>query len=110
VLWIGTSAATVGVSVADIAYPLAILAITHSPALAGLFAAVQGLGLLLAGLPAGALADRYDSRRIVIITETARAVVTAAVAVRSMPSAHSITRCRSWSPRARSWSRSSPRR
>jgi predicted MFS family arabinose efflux permease len=80
-LWIGTSAATLGVSVADIAYPLAILAITRSPALAGLFAAVQALGVLLAGLPAGALADRYDSRQIVIITETARAAVTAAVAV-----------------------------
>ncbi len=80
-LWIGTSAATLGVSVADIAYPMAILAITRSPGLAGLFAAVQGLGMLLAGLPAGALADRYDSRRIVIITETARAAVTAVVAV-----------------------------
>jgi predicted MFS family arabinose efflux permease len=80
-LWIGTSAATLGVSVADIAYPLAILAITRSPALAGLLAAVQGLGMLLAGLPAGALADRYDSRRIVIITETARAAVTAVVIV-----------------------------
>jgi predicted MFS family arabinose efflux permease len=80
-LWIGTSAATLGVSVADIAYPLAILAITRSPGLAGLFTAVQGLGMLLAGLPAGALADRYDSRRMVIITETARAAVTAVVAV-----------------------------
>lgn len=80
-LWIGTSTATLGVSVADIAYPLTILAMTRSPALAGLFAAVQGLGLLLAGLPAGLLADRYDSRKIVIVTEAARATVTAAVAV-----------------------------
>lgn len=80
-LWIGTSSSTLGVSVADIAYPLTILAITRSPALAGLFAAVQGLGMLAAGLPAGVLADRYDSRTIVIVTETARAVVTAAVAV-----------------------------
>jgi MFS family permease len=80
-LWIGTSTSTLGVSVADIAYPLTILAITRSPALAGLFAAVQGLGMLVAGLPAGVLADRYDGRTIVIITEAARAAVTAAVAV-----------------------------
>ncbi len=80
-LWIGTSSSTLGVSVADIAYPLTILAITRSPALAGLFAAVQGLGMLVAGLPAGVLADRYDSRTIVIITEAARAAVTAVVAV-----------------------------
>jgi len=80
-LWIGTSSSTLGVSVADIAYPLTILAITRSPALAGLFAAVQGLGMLVAGLPAGALADRYDSRAIVIVTEAARAAATAVVAV-----------------------------
>ena len=80
-LWIGTSTSTLGVSVADIAYPLTILAITRSPALAGLFAAVQGLGMLAAGLPAGVLADRYDGRTIVIVTEAARAAVTAVMAV-----------------------------
>jgi predicted MFS family arabinose efflux permease len=80
-LWIGTSTSTLGVSVADIAYPLTILAITRSPALAGLFAAVQGLGMLAAGLPAGVLSDRYDGRTIVIVTEAARAAVTAAVAI-----------------------------
>jgi MFS family permease len=79
-LWIGTSTSTLGVSVADIAYPLTILATTRSPALAGLFAAVQGIGMLVAGLPAGVLADRYDCRTIVIVTEAARAVVTAVVA------------------------------
>jgi len=80
-LWIGTSSSTLGVSVADIAYPLTILAITRSPALAGLFAAVQGLGMLVAGLPAGVLADRYDGRTIVIVAEAAQAAVTAVVAM-----------------------------
>jgi MFS family permease len=80
-LWLGASTSTLGVSVADIAYPLTILAITRSPAIAGLFAAVQALGMLLAGLPAGVLADRYDSRTIVIWTESARAIVTGTVAV-----------------------------
>ena len=37
--------------------------------------------MLAAGLPAGVLADRYDSRTIVIVTEAARAGVTAVVAV-----------------------------
>jgi MFS family permease len=80
-LWLGTTASTLGVSVADIAYPLAILAMTRSPALAGLFAAVQALGMLAAGLPSGVLADRYDSRIIVICTEAARAAVTGLVVV-----------------------------
>jgi MFS family permease len=78
-LWIGMTASTVGVSVADVAYPLIILAMTGSPALAGLFAAVQAVGMLVAGLPAGSLADKYDSRTIVIATEAARAAVTAGV-------------------------------
>jgi MFS family permease len=80
-LWIGMTSSSLGVSVADIAYPLAILAITGSPARAGLFAAVQMIGALLAGLPAGSLADRYHPRTIVICAQACRAAVTALVAV-----------------------------
>jgi len=78
-LWIGMTTSTLGVSVADIAYPLLILVVTNSPARAGLFAAVQAVGMLAASLPAGQLADRYDPRRIVLITETCRALVTTLV-------------------------------
>jgi MFS family permease len=78
-LWIGQSASTLGVSVADVAYPLAILALTGSAARAGLFASVQAIGALVAGLPGGQLADRFDCRRVVVTAEAARAVVTAAV-------------------------------
>ena len=80
-LWIGMTTSSLGVSVADIAYPLAILAITGSPARAGLFAAVQMIGNLLAGLPGGSLADRYSPRTIVIVAEACRAAVTVLVAV-----------------------------
>jgi len=78
-LWIGSTSSTLGVAVADIAYPLLILMITGSPAKAGLFAAVQTIGALAAGLPAGSLADRYDPRSIVLVAETCRVVVTVAV-------------------------------
>jgi MFS family permease len=81
VLWIGQSASTLGTSVADVAYPLAILALTGSPARAGLFAAVQAAGGLAAGLPGGLLADRHEWRRIVVVTEAARAAITAGVVV-----------------------------
>lgn len=79
VLWAGQVSASLGVSVAGVAYPLAILAATGSPAAAGLFAAVQAAATLLAGLPAGELADRRDPRRIVIISETGRAMITVTV-------------------------------
>jgi MFS family permease len=77
---VGQASSSLGVSVADVAYPLAILAVTGSPARAGLFAAVQTAAMLAAGLPAGQLADRRDPRRILIISETCRALVSAAVA------------------------------
>ncbi|HUC26150.1 MAG TPA: MFS transporter [Streptosporangiaceae bacterium] len=80
-LWAGSAASSLGVSVADVAYPLAILALTGSPAKAGLFAAVLTVGMLAGALPAGQLADRQDRRTIVIAAESARAAVTAAVTV-----------------------------
>jgi hypothetical protein len=79
-LWIGQAASTLGISVADVAYPLAILALTGSPARAGLFAALQATGMLLAGLPAGQLADRHDRRTVVILAEAGSALVSALVA------------------------------
>lgn len=79
-LWAGSAASSLGVSVADVAYPLAILALTGSPARAGLFAALQTAGMMAGALPGGQLADRHDRRTVVIVAEAARAVVTAAVA------------------------------
>jgi MFS family permease len=79
-LWVGASSSTLGVAVADVAYPLAILAITGSPGRAALFAALLSVGMLTFGLPAGQLADRYDRRTIVIAAESCRALVTGVVA------------------------------
>ncbi|HET9896643.1 MAG TPA: MFS transporter [Streptosporangiaceae bacterium] len=78
-LWIGSTAATLGVAVADVAYPLAILALTGSPADAGLFAAVQTSGMIVAGLPAGHLADRRSPRWLLVLAETGRVVISALV-------------------------------
>jgi MFS family permease len=80
-LWVGQSAASLGRSVADVAYPLAILALTGSPAQAGLFAAVQAAGAVAGGLPGGHLADRFEWRRVVAGAAGAQAVVTAGVAL-----------------------------
>ncbi len=80
-LWAGQAASSLGLNVANVAYPLAILALTGSPARAGLFASLQTVGMLAGGLPAGQLADRLDRRAVVIATESARALITAGVAV-----------------------------
>ncbi len=80
ILWAGSAAATLGISVADVAYPLTILGVTGSPADAGLFAAAQAAGMIAAGLPAGQLADRKSPRWILIVTESCRALITGVIA------------------------------
>jgi MFS family permease len=78
-LWLSQAASSLGSGVADVAYPLAILALTGSPARAGLFAAVQTAGMVVGALPGGQLADRRDRRTIVVIAESLRALITTVV-------------------------------
>ena len=80
-LWLGQAASSLGAGVANVAYPLAILALTGSPGRAGLFAAVETAGMAIGALPGGQLADRYDRRSIVVLAETVRALATTVVAV-----------------------------
>jgi MFS family permease len=80
-LWIGSAVGFLGIEAADVGYPLTVLALTGSPATAGLFGVVQLLATLLAGLPAGAVADRYDRRHVLLVAEGIRAVSAATVAV-----------------------------
>lgn len=79
-LWIGSSVSFLGIEAADVGYPLAVLALTGSPATAGLFGMIQTLATLLAGLPAGEINDRFDRRRVLIAAESARALAAATVA------------------------------
>jgi MFS family permease len=79
--WTGSVSATLGQAVGDIAYPLAIVTMTGSPGKAALFSAVQITGMLFAGLPAGSLADRYDSQRLVLVAYAVSMAVACVVAV-----------------------------
>ena len=79
-LWGGAVSALLGLSTADIAYPLVILALTGSPLKAGLFATVQLIASVLATLPVGQLMDRKDRRRMLLLSESVRAVAAGSVA------------------------------
>src|SRR5438067_1390786 len=79
-LWGGSVAAMLGLTTADIAYPLVILAMTGSPLKAGLFATVQLVGTVLATLPIGQLMDRHDRRRMLLVSESVRLAAVAGVA------------------------------
>ena len=71
----------IGDGVALAAAPLLIASMTSSPILVASGAVLQFLPWLLFGLHAGAIADRFDRRRLVMIANAARAVVLAALCV-----------------------------
>lgn len=73
-LWTGQTISEVGSGVSQLAFPLLILAITHSPAQAGFIAALRSLPYLLVILPAGALVDRWNRKRVMIFCDTGRAL------------------------------------
>jgi MFS family permease len=73
-LWGGQVVSSIGGQVSQLALPLLILALTHSPAQAGLLAALRGVPYFILVLPAGALIDRWDPRRVMILCDTGRAL------------------------------------
>jgi MFS family permease len=73
-LWSGQMISAVGTRVSMLAFPLFVLAITHSPAQAGLIGAARGLPYALLILPAGALVDRWNRKRVMILCDIGRAI------------------------------------
>jgi MFS family permease len=61
-----------GTNITTLALPLLVLALTHSPALAGLLAATRQLPYLLVSLPAGVLVDRWERKRTMIFCDLVR--------------------------------------
>jgi len=80
-LWAGSTTSLTGVTAADVAYPLVILAMTGSPGLAGLFGFLQATAMVLCGLPAGQVVDRRDRRRVMIAAESVRTATAGTVAL-----------------------------
>ncbi|HLI08026.1 MAG TPA: MFS transporter [Ktedonobacteraceae bacterium] len=70
----GQAVSLMGSQVSQLAFPLLMLALTHSPAQAGFMAAVRGLPFALLCLPAGALVDRWNRKRVMILCDTGRAL------------------------------------
>src|SRR5437899_48048 len=73
-LWSGQIVSNTGTQVSQLAFPLLILAVTHSPAQAGFAGALRALPYLLFSLPAGALIDRWDRKRTMILCDVGRAL------------------------------------
>src|ERR1700722_10844127 len=80
-LWGGQAISLLGSQTSKIAYPLLVLAMTGSPAKAGIAGFAAMLGYLLFPLPAGGLADRYDRKRIMIGCDAIRLLAVGSIAV-----------------------------
>lgn len=78
-LWSGQVVSSVGTQVSQLAFPLLVLALTHSPAQAGLIGAIRLLPYVIFSLPAGALIDRWDRKRLMILCDAGRAVSMASI-------------------------------
>jgi MFS family permease len=81
VLWSSQVVSTVGTRVTSIAFPLLVLAVTHSPAKAGVVGFAQTLPFLLLYLPACAFIDRWDRKRTMIACDAGRAAAVGSIAI-----------------------------
>jgi predicted MFS family arabinose efflux permease len=80
-LWTGQVVSVLGTRVTGVAYPLLVLALTHSPAKAGIVGFAQSLPFMLFYLPAGALVDRWNRKRVMLVAEAGRALALGSIAV-----------------------------
>jgi predicted MFS family arabinose efflux permease len=80
-LWGGQAVSVLGSQTSKIAYPLLVLAMTGSPAKAGIAGFAAMLGYLLFPLLAGGLADRHDRKRIMIACDALRLAAVGSIAV-----------------------------
>jgi len=79
VLWSGQTISSLGSQVSQLAFPLLILALTHAPAVAGFAGALNALPYLIFSLPVGALIDRWDRKRVMILCDAGRALNSASI-------------------------------
>jgi MFS family permease len=80
-LWSGQMISAVGTQVSMLAFPLFVLALTHSPAQAGLIGAMRALPYALLILPAGALVDRWNRKRVMILCDIGRALALGSIPI-----------------------------
>ena len=77
----GQLLSNVGTQITQIAYPLLVLGLTHSPAKAGLVAFARALPLWVFALPAGLAADRFRRKPLMIASDVIRTVIVTALGV-----------------------------
>jgi MFS family permease len=80
----GQALSTVGSESAAVAYTLLVLALTHSPAKAGLTGFARLMPWVLFGLPAGVAVDRFNRKYVMIVADVVRAAALASLGVSAL--------------------------
>ncbi|GLV79783.1 MFS transporter [Streptomyces hygroscopicus] len=80
-LYLGESASAVGTAASVIALPVVSFTNSGDVRLAGFISTALSLGIVLARLPAGLLADRYERRTLLLVCNCVGALVLGALAV-----------------------------
>lgn len=83
-LWVGAAVSNLGSNASAVAYPLLVLALTGSPADAGLTGFVSMLPQLLFQLPAGALVDRINRKTLMIWCDVLRGLALGSIVLALM--------------------------
>ena len=76
-LWAGLVVSTLGTRISATAYPFLVLALTGSPADAGIVGFLATLPYLLFQLPAGVAVDRWNRKRLMLACDVGRALALA---------------------------------
>ncbi|MDI1313948.1 MFS transporter, partial [Prosthecobacter sp.] len=69
-MWLGSIGSNIGTTMNDTAAVWTMTTMTSSPYLVSLMQTMSSLPLFLLALPAGALADLVDRRRLILIAQT----------------------------------------
>ena len=80
-LWVGQTLSLVGTSSSALAYPLVALALTHSPARAGIVGAANWLPYALFQLVAGAYVDRWNRKTTMLVCDGLNALALASLVI-----------------------------
>lgn len=96
-LWSAHAISNLGDGISGVAYPWLASAVTRSPFLIAAIAVLSRLPWLVFTLPAGVITDRFDRKKIIVVMDSIRGVITiivaAAVTIQStsLPDLNSIS-------------------
>src|SRR3954468_6966972 len=80
-LWIASTASHIGSYMTDVGQGWLMSSLTPSPLIVSLLYTAESLPFFVFGLPAGALADIIDRRRLLIVSQLAMAIAVGTLAI-----------------------------